>query len=334
MNCQTCGVSLPPGAQICPHCGAVTSYNPGYAGGSSPVEPTVLAGPSNPSSPSGGTPPAAYGSSPNNYGRQSSPQNQYDSAPPPPNQYGGQYGTPPQNSYGAPAAPQQNPYGAPASGGYTMPPQAPKRRSRVGMIIGIVVLAVLVLCIGSFAVLYAIGKNAANPTSTPTTTAQSTATTSSATTPTTAPSTAQSPSGNAIDPTAASIVTHLQTASAVDSNYNPTTPSSNFAINQTVYVTYQLNLGGKTGYVEVKWFVNDQFGKSKIFNADNPSYANGYFSETYNVASKGAAELYWCTQADCSDEALAGFVNFTIGGSGFHTSSQPLAFTTVMNRRD
>ncbi len=341
MNCQTCGAPLPTGAQSCPNCGAVTPYNPGFAGGSSQVDPTVVAGPSNPY---GGTPPTAYGSSPNNYGVPptpqnpyegvQAPQNQYEAPPPPPNQYGGQYGAPAQNPYGAPVAPQPYPYGAPAPGGYNMPPQAPKRRSRVGLIIGIVVLVVLVLCIGAFAVLYEIGKNAATTTGTPTATAHSTATTSSGTTPTTSTASSQSPSGNAIDPTAAGIVSHLQTASAIDSNYNPTSLASNFAINQSVYVTYNLNMGGNTGYVEVKWYVNNVFGKSKIFNANDPTFTHGYFSETYTVATKGEAELYWCTQSDCSDEALAGFVNFTIGGSGLHTGGQPLAYTLVMNRKD
>jgi cytoskeletal protein RodZ len=336
MNCQTCGAPLPPGAQVCPNCGAATPYNPGYGGGPSQVDPTVLAGPSNPSSPYGGTPPTAYGSSPNNYGVPPSPQNPYEAPPPPPNQYGEQYGTPQQNAYGTPAAPQQYPYNAQQQpGGYGVPPQAPKRRSKIGLIIGVVVLVVLVLCIGISVAVYEIGKNTSTTTGTPTATAKSTATTSSGTTPTTSTSTGQAPSGNAIDSTAAGIVSHLQTASAIDSNYNATSLSSTFKVNQPVYVTYQLNMGGQTGYVEVKWYVAGQFGKSKIFNANDPSYTHGYFSETYTVPTKGEAELYWCTQADCSDEALAGFVNFTISSSSLHTGGQPsMAFSMAMNRRD
>jgi cytoskeletal protein RodZ len=330
MNCQTCGAPLPTGAQVCPNCGAATPYNSPYYGGSSQVDPTVI---SNPSNPYGGTPPTVYGSSPNNYGTPSSPQNPYEAPPPPPNQYG----APQQNAYGTPVAPQQYPYNPQQPGGFGGPPQAPKRRSRLGLIIGIVVLVIVVLII-----VIVLATRPSNPTAnngTPTTTTQSTATTAPTTAPTTGitptTSTGTSPSGNAIDSTAAGIVSHLQTASAIDSNYDPTTLSDTFNVNQTVYVTYNLNMGGGTGYVEVKWYVAGQFGKSKIFNANNPGYTHGYFSETYNVPTQGEAELYWCTQSDCSDEALAGYVNFTISGSSLHIEGQsPVALSMAMNRRD
>jgi len=325
MNCQTCGRPLPPGVQVCPNCGAATPYNVAGPG----MEPTVLASPPGGS----GIPPTQYSSTPQNY----------QAPPPPPNPYGApeipnQYGTPPP-SYPAYGAPPQQP------GGYGIPPQQPKKRSRVGLIIGIVLGVVLLVCIGTFVTLYEIGKNAANTVvssvdatataiqQTATVTGNNAAPTS---VPTTAPTTASGPpSGNTIDATAASIITNLKTASAIDSNYKPTNVTNTFQTNQTIYVTYNLNLNGQTGYIEVKWYVAGQVGASKIFNANNPQYTDGYFSETYKVPAQGSAELYFCTQSDCSDEALAGYVTFTVTSSGYHVGSHsPIAFSMDVNRRD
>ncbi len=324
MVCQTCGRPLPTGAQICPNCGAPTPYNAPGSG----IEPTVLATP-----PSGsGMPPTAYGP----------PQQNYEAAPPPPpNPYGApnapsQYGTPP------PPAPYQQP------GGYGVPPQQPKKRSRVGLIIGIVLGVVLLLCIGTFVAFYEIGKNAANTvvsSANATATADQQTATASGNSPTSAPTSAPTtapttsaaaPSGNSIDSTASSIITHIQTSTAIDSNDKPTNVTSSFQTNQAVYVTYDLSLNGQTGYVEVKWYFDGQMAASKIFNANNPQYAHGYFGETYTKSTQqGAAEIYWCTQSDCSDEALAGYTTFTVSSSGYHTGGQPpVAFTLAVNRRD
>jgi hypothetical protein len=331
MNCQYCGTPLATGAQICPKCGAATPNNAPYYSGQPQVDPTII---SNPSNPYGGTPPTVYGSSPNNYGAQPNLQNPYEAPPPPPMQYG----APPQNAYGAPVAPPQYLYSPQQQpGGFGVPPQQPKRRSRLGLIIGIVaaLVVVVVIVIIVLAASHSNNNNTSNTGGTATTTTQATATTSSGTTPTTSTTSGTSPSGNAIDPTAASIISHIQTASAIDSNDNPTTLANTFAVNQKVYITYNLNMGGGTGYVEVKWYVAGQFGKSYIFNANDPTYTHGYFSETYNIPTQGEAELYWCTQSNCSDAALAGYIGFTISGSGLHLEGQsPLAFSMPINRRN
>lgn len=334
MVCQNCGRPLPTGAQVCPNCGAPAPYNTPGSG----FEPTVLA-----------TPPGGSGVPPTNYGQ--GPQN-YDA--PPPNPYGqpsapNQYGAPPPpapNQYGTPppSVPYQ-PYGAPQPGGYGVPPQQPKKKSRVGMIVGIVVGVVVLLCIVVSVVVYEVGKNAANTVvttveATETADAQTPTTTGNTPTaaPTSAPTTApaSAPSGLPVDPNASAIITHIQSASAIDSNYKPTNVTNTFQTNKTLYVTYDLNLNGKTGYVEVKWYADGQVGATKIFNADRTDYTNGEFSITYTQATpQAAAELYWCTQSDCSDEALAGYVTFTVSSSSYHSGGQgPLAFATTMWRRD
>jgi hypothetical protein len=317
MVCQTCGRPLPAGAQSCPNCGTPAPYTMPVSG----TEPTVLAAPGG-----SGVPPTNYGQGPQNY------------EAPPPDPYGqpsapNQYGTPP-----PPPAPYA-PYGAPQPGGYGMPPQRPQK-SRVGMIIGIGVGVAVLLCIIVSVAVYEAGKNTNNTVakSTATTTPHTAPTNTPTTAPTTAPTTpsSNSPSGLPVDSTASSIITHIQSASAIDSNYKPTNVTRTFQTNKTLYVTYDLNLNDSTGYVEVKWYVDGQVGATKIFNANNPSYANGEFSITYTVAtSQAAAELYWCMQANCSDEALAGYVTFTVSDSGYHIGSQaPLTFSTAIWRRD
>lgn len=264
----------------------------------------------------------------------------FSTPPPPPPDYAGRdqsgpyappaptnYGTPPYASFGAP--PQ--PYSAPQSGAYLMqpqpgeygmPPPQPKK-SRTGLIIGIVVAVVLLIGIGVVVAVFATSshKNTAN-TGTPTVTGS---------TPTSAPTTPSnsSPSGNPIDPTAASIITHPVMTSAVDSNDQPTNVTSTFQTNQKIWVTFGLNLNGSTGYVEAKWYINDQLYVTRNFAANNPAFTSGYFWQEYTASGQGAVELYWCTQSDCSDAALAAYTTFTVSGSSYHSNGQtPFVFAT------
>lgn len=89
----------------------------------------------------------------------------------------GQYGQPaapstPMYGYGQPAAPSTPYYGQGMPGGYPPPqpgypvPQPPQRKRNLGLIIGVPVAIVLVLCIGGFAALAYIGSRVSTPTST------------------------------------------------------------------------------------------------------------------------------------------------------------------------
>lgn len=314
MNCTVCNQPLPEGVAFCPSCGAPVENQ----SSSGQIDPTVLSAP-----PPLGTDPYA---------------------PPPPNPYT----QPPPNPYGATSY-GPNPYGAPAAGGATpsqpagypaqpeiQPPPfapAPKRRSRLGLILAIVAIVLILSCGGIFFALYQVGKNALSTDATATAQANANAiataqantnananatataqanTNDNATATATAANTSTSPSGAAIDPAAAAIITHPQMASSIDSNYNPTKLANTFAVNQNIYITYNLSLNGQTGYIEAKWYVNNVFGASKIFNANDPTFTHGYFAETYKAAANGAIELYWCTKSDCSDAALAQFSIFTV----------------------
>jgi flagellar basal body-associated protein FliL len=326
--CQNCGTQLSAGMQVCPRCGA-SVYNTGGSGiASSASIPPSIAGETAPTVFSTPPPPP-----PDYAGRdQSGPY-----APPVPTNYG----TPPYASFGAPpqpySAPQSGAYLVqPQSGEYGMPPQQPKK-SRAGLIIGIVVAVVLLIGIGVVVAIFATSnhKNTAH-TGTPTATG-STPTSAPTTAPTSTPTTPanSSPSGNPIDPTAASIITNPVMASAVDSNDQPTNVTNTFQTNQKIWVTFGLNLQGSTGYVEAKWYINDQLYVTRNFAANNPAFTSGYFWQEYTASGQGAVELYWCTQSNCSDAALAAYTTFTVSGSSYHSGGQmPFAFAMAMWRRD
>jgi hypothetical protein len=350
MNCRSCGAALPSGVSFCTYCGSPTPYNTANQGApaapSSPYQPTVAASP--PSSPSSA---ASYaetiaaspysGTPPTGYGDAASPLNPY--APPPPQApqtpYSmpgtpspSPYGTPPPSPYGAPSAPPPYGYNNAAGyppvgvpGTYSVPPQ-PKRGSKVGLIIGLVVLALVVVCGGSFAILYSIGKNQAdkvttNLSATVTAAAATTgatpttaATPTPAATPTTSTSSGSgsSPSGNSIDPTAAAIISNLKTANGIDQNTSePTGVSSTFTVNKKFYLIFDIESNGKDGYVQAKIYLKNQFLDSSILH-HHAQYNVGYFPATYSHTGDAAAEMYWCTKADCSDAKLAAVATFTI----------------------
>ena len=310
MQCSTCGFTLPEGATFCTNCGA-KMYGQGNVGNqpvrSSQVEPTIAASspyqtpPMNLSPNQQAVPPTVYGapySTPQQYS--------YDAPPPPPP--ANVYGSPPQpNSYGTPYA--QTPGYGQTPGSYVppgQPPTPPTRRKGpgVGLIIGIIVLLLVLVGGGLLAIRAASGGSTNNTTNTVTPTA------TTAVTPTSTSGTT-SPSGAQIDPAAAAIITKVQTSNAVDNNYLPTHLTSNFAVGQYVYVTFNLTTNGQSGYTEAKWYLDTTSAGNKILTAQS-NFDHGYFAATFKQAGTGTSELYWCTKSDCSDAKLATFVTFTV----------------------
>lgn len=360
MNCRSCGAALPTGVGFCISCGSPTPYNTTGQGTPAPYQPTVAATPpSSPASsgsyaetvaasPYSGTPPTAYGAPPsplNPYAPQTpstpsggSTPDQYGAFPPSPYSTPGAppspYGTPgtPPSPYGQPGTPP--PYGFNNAAGYppagmpgTYPPvpqQPPKRGSKVGLIVGLVILALVVICGGSVAVLYSIGKNQISKTNanvSATVTAASgtvnaldTPTTGAVTTPTTSTSSGSgsSPSGQSIDPAAAAIVSNVVTAQSIDKNTSePIGVSTTFQVNQKFDVIADINSNGSDGYVLAKFYLNNN-PFDKLILHHHAQYNVGYFPTQYTSAGNGTAELYWCTKADYSDAKLAQVVQFTI----------------------
>jgi len=239
---------------------------------------------------------------------------------------------------------------------YVTPPP-PKRRSRVGLIIGIVLIVLLLACVGISVAVYQGLKNGVNTvissaqatvtaaaatatvsSNTAISSAQATATAvdatataSSNTTPTTSSGQTTGPSGLSIDPSAAALITSPQMASAVDKNFNPTTVTSTFVPKQTIYVTFKIDSSASNGYVEGKWYSNGKFAFSSDPLAAQGGFV-GYLAAEYNIATQGTVELYWCTVKDCSDAKLADVVTFTVTSTSFHWTGQPTLAMLDINR--
>ncbi|GLV57276.1 hypothetical protein KDH_41120 [Dictyobacter sp. S3.2.2.5] len=121
----------------------------------------------------------------------------------------------------------------------------------------------------------------------------------------------QGPSGTTSVEQAASIILHAQTSSGIDANYNPVNPGKNFAVGQKIYISFDIQTKTKRGYIEVKWYSGKHIKDADMF-AHDPANSSGYFSTYYNAPAPGAAELYWCTRANCSDAQLAQVLTFTV----------------------
>lgn len=347
MQCRKCGTNIEPGMAFCPECGTPvnpggatpyqqpvanqSSYDPTVAAPQSgSYEPTVAAPPpyvpGQSFPPPGGQSPAPSSSfsAPTQYGGPSS----YAPPPPPPaspGSYGGApaygAGTPPapysgaqQGTYGTPPPPTySSPYGPPPGTFAPQGPQGqpPRRGPNVGLIIGIIVLLLILLGGGGFLALRALNNKGGQTSTTPT---PGTTTTGNTPAPGTTPSTSTnnpSPSGSPIDPTASQIITNIKTASGIDSNLLPTNQTDQFNAGDTVYVTYNLSLS-QSGFVEAKVYADNTFVTKTSLAVTKGQVDHGYFKITFNKAAAGAFELYWCTQSDCSDEALGGVATFTV----------------------
>jgi eukaryotic-like serine/threonine-protein kinase len=139
MKCTACGMQIPAGVVYCPNCGTPTPAF--YAtSGTTPNNPTVSSSPEN-------VPPPYT-----NYGSE---------------QYGVQspYGTPPPNPYNSPTpasyVPSREAQYAPP------PPPSQPRGSRIGLIIGLVVL-VLIIIVGGVLAISHLGTQGSSTSATPT----------------------------------------------------------------------------------------------------------------------------------------------------------------------
>ena len=318
MNCTSCGKPLATGIPFCPACGAPTPYNMSGQGSPSPYDPAQA------SSPEGSQnypplPPTLAANS-NNYPPQN-PYTNYGPGMPPPAPYN-PYNTPP--DYPRPPQSPTNPsgygpyYNPTPIPGY--PPGAqlganavlPKKRRKVGLIIGISLLALVLLCGGLIVAVTLLGKSA-------TTSSRSSNNT------TTAPGSV--PTNSDVVPTAAKILFGVQTSSAINSNYDPTHVTTTFATGKYVNLTFHVDSLGKNGYIKVRWYENGQEVDSNIL-AHHAQNDHGYFGESFTSAGSGNAALYWCTKSDCSDEQLAQVVGFTITGTGAMPSRNNIVAAT------
>lgn len=351
MRCRTCGVNLPAGAMNCPNCGTAVP-RPDETVVDTPaqepfVPPTVYGGPIPPAPNYNSSMQNAYDRPPlpsspsySNQGNQY-PPSPYDPAGP--NQYqpgfnnqAYQPGTFNQNQvapnqYGPGSVPPVFPPPVP---GYMPPQQAPRRKTRWGLIVGVIAGILALACIGASVLfvggIYSLGKTVnkqatatasastvTTPASTDTTPAANTTPASTNATPA-ANSNGGSPSGAAIDPNAASIVTNAQTAKGFNQvDGSPKDPTTTFKTGDQIYIVFKLN-NEKVDYTTQKIYVNAELyinntivSKSDPLTIDKPR-VGGYFAGSSSKTGQGATEIYLCYKPDCSDAKLAQVVNFTV----------------------
>lgn len=135
------------------------------------------------------------------------------------------------------------------------------------------------------------------------------------------------PSLNKIDPVATSIISSLQTAQVINQQNQATKPASVFTTAQTIYATFTVNSHGQDGYIQARWYLNNQVMEEGMIE-HHSAKSSGSFSVPYYVSGEGAVELYWCTKARCSDAKLAQVAVFTV-----QDSSSTMATATASNSK-
>ncbi len=109
-------------------------------------------------------------------------------------------------------------------------------------------------------------------------------------------------------------IDNIQLARGVDARDQPVQITTNFKVNQRMYVTFDIHTGGHAGAMCLLWFLN-----TKPFNnfslAVGPTVPNGYsYTPMPPFPGTGYVELYWGHIASCTDPSklLAQRVAFTV----------------------
>jgi hypothetical protein len=333
MQCRSCQYELPAGVAFCPNCGTPAAAPAGQPVPPPSVAPTVFASSPNqeipptvaampaPGQPLSPSPSYAYAPPPANYSESAPPPptNYGESAPPPP-PLANPYSTPQVAPYDPTYPPQTPPVYAP--GTYAPQPafppvQQPQKKTN-GCVIALVIVLVVFVVLGGTGITIAViaahnVSNAINNTvnnADATLTALPTIDTSGLTpAPTTGSNGGSAPTTGQVDANAASIITAAQTSSNVDSNGNPTDSKSSFSVGDTAYISFTSS--GQSGYVLMKLYRDGNFDVQSDPLSMDASAPGGYFPVTINNPGQFVAGVYWCTQSDCSDAALARVVTFS-----------------------
>lgn len=130
-------------------------------------------------------------------------------------------------------------------------------------------------------------------------------------------------SAHTIDPVAASIITNVQAASAIDpTSKQPITPATSFRTNTNIYITFQLDLNGvdvsqqHPGYAQAKYYKgeHERISTSHVVTIDSNTMSGNSFLpfKYYDPTTTATVEVYWCREKNCSDGKLAQRVSFTV----------------------
>lgn len=120
------------------------------------------------------------------------------------------------------------------------------------------------------------------------------------------------PTGQSISPSAASILSHAQLASAIDNALTPTHITSTFTTGQHIYLTFHIDSKGLDGAIQARWYADGQQVSRSMFHHAHENIV-GLVSYVYTLPAKvGVVALFWCRQQNCSDAQLAVLVQFTV----------------------
>jgi hypothetical protein len=96
-------------------------------------------------------------------------------------------------------------------------------------------------------------------------------------------------------------IDNVQLARSVDSKDLPVQVTTNFKVNQRMYVTFDIHTGGYGGTICLLWFLNTkQFSNFPL--PVGPTVPNGYsYTNMPPFSGTGYVELYWGHIPSCSD---------------------------------
>jgi hypothetical protein len=109
-------------------------------------------------------------------------------------------------------------------------------------------------------------------------------------------------------------IDNVQLARSVDARNQPVQVTTNFKVNQRMFVTFDIHTGGHGGTICLLWFLNTkQFSYFPL--PVGPTVPNGYsYTSMPPFAGTGYVELYWGHIPSCTDPSklLAQRVAFTV----------------------
>lgn len=126
------------------------------------------------------------------------------------------------------------------------------------------------------------------------------------------------PSGNAIDPAAAAIITDITTTISINPMTSaPGTKTQTFKTNTIFYIAFHLDLQNfdfhthATVYIRPKFYGGNADVSPPMLSFIQPTAAS-FFAIQYSQATEGSVELYMCLKPDGSDGKLAQTTSFTV----------------------
>ncbi len=108
-------------------------------------------------------------------------------------------------------------------------------------------------------------------------------------------------------------ITNAMMASKINESTGQATQyTTNFTVNQRIYVTFALNTGYQGGAVCIRWYLNNQHNSDYAFPVAKNQFYNSYAYTSMSNPGNGYVEVSWASTVACTDEALAQHATFTI----------------------